>query len=245
MQPDDDRHGHPTTYDDTGHPLYTRPSDGRLIYLRCCITGCDKADFRTVHGLMCHIARPTTRNGHGLKGFLKNHRQALLTCGLAAEDQSTNVTTDRNRQGSLAGIDRRQIMVEEGESSTDEDSILGSECPQQRESSRLSRNEQDADLYGGGQERIQRVYESHGLNRNADELAANPARSFQPVVTESRIVTDRAAYNGLADAVDFLPAEELAEEVNDTEKTRKRAASAPASRPAAKRFRGRGASAGP
>lgn len=49
------RHGRPIGSDSKGRPLWKRKSDGNLVYVACPVQGCGKADFETLHGLMCHL----------------------------------------------------------------------------------------------------------------------------------------------------------------------------------------------
>ena len=67
--------------------MWIRPSDRRYVYLECCVRGCGKSDFKTVRGLLSHMAaQPNARcrKGHGLKDFLENHFVAIERRGRLA-----------------------------------------------------------------------------------------------------------------------------------------------------------------
>ena len=65
--------------------MFFRPSDGRLVYLSCCVLGCGKEYFRTVTSLMHHVSN---MKNHGIgKGFLQNHSHAIEVCGRLPPDQ--------------------------------------------------------------------------------------------------------------------------------------------------------------
>lgn len=77
--------GWPDEFDEHNRPLYTRPSDGKLVYLHCCVIGCPKAHFSNVGSLRTHITR---RNSHNLgKYYFRDHAQAIEVCGRLPMEQ--------------------------------------------------------------------------------------------------------------------------------------------------------------
>lgn len=104
--PDDKRHGPPVSYDGEGRPLWIRPSDGQSVYLECCFPACGRSNFKTIHGLMTHMAaQPHGFNvrGHGLKDFLKTQSNAVEMCGrLAAISAASSGGPESQLSGSAS-----------------------------------------------------------------------------------------------------------------------------------------------
>lgn len=95
-KPKEKRFGLPTTHDSQGRSLYTRSSDGKLVYLRCSVTGCGRATFNTVLALRRHICNPT----HSHKFFISNDH-AIEVCGEVAPGQE-DFHDDTGLQPSMA-----------------------------------------------------------------------------------------------------------------------------------------------
>lgn len=90
------KHGRPNLVNSLGQALFTRESDGKLVYLECCVPGCGKTSFNTIHSLMCHVANPLS---HGLKGFLQNSTHAIEVCARVApgQDNGRDAYTNPNQ----------------------------------------------------------------------------------------------------------------------------------------------------
>ncbi|KAJ5747593.1 uncharacterized protein N7511_009289 [Penicillium nucicola] len=71
-----ERHGRPAAHDPSGRALWKRPSDGSLVYLTCPIQGCNKSDFVTLHGFMCHLTKKHKDRTLG------SQSRALEVCGV-------------------------------------------------------------------------------------------------------------------------------------------------------------------
>ncbi|BDD58132.1 hypothetical protein MAP00_003435 [Monascus purpureus] len=71
-----ERHGRPAAHDPSGRALWKRPSDGSLVYLTCPISGCEKDDFVTLHGFMCHLTKKHKDRSLG------SQSRALEICGI-------------------------------------------------------------------------------------------------------------------------------------------------------------------
>ncbi|KAJ5320169.1 hypothetical protein PENANT_c025G03545 [Penicillium antarcticum] len=71
-----ERHGRPAAHDSSGRALWKRPSDGSLVYLTCPIHGCNKSDFVTLHGFMCHLTKKHKDRTLG------SQSRALEVCGV-------------------------------------------------------------------------------------------------------------------------------------------------------------------
>ena len=68
-------------------PLFTRPSNGNVIYLRCYISGCDRGDFGSVGVLRDHVCKATYR--HKLKDVFTDNDHAFELCGVVAPGQES------------------------------------------------------------------------------------------------------------------------------------------------------------
>lgn len=81
------RNGPATAHDSQGRALFTRISDGKLVYLRCCVAGCEKTtfNFATIQTLRKHISSVEGR--HKLKGKFIGHDHAVEVCGRVAPGQ--------------------------------------------------------------------------------------------------------------------------------------------------------------
>ena len=77
--------GFPVGHDGQGRPLYRRASDGKLVYLRCCVAGCERTNFNTIDALRLHVCK--SKYKHKLKGTLTTNRQAVEICGIVAPGQ--------------------------------------------------------------------------------------------------------------------------------------------------------------
>ena len=95
-------HGQPTTHDSLGRALYTRRSDGKLVYLRCLVQDCGRTDFKTVRALMRHVSDP--RYAHKMAGIFKGNSHAIELCGVVAPgEDDLDSKASANRANSLVG----------------------------------------------------------------------------------------------------------------------------------------------
>ena len=75
---DDPRWAFPDSMDNQGRPMWLRPSDGQLVYLKCESVSCDKIHHKSIHGFLAH-----TRLGHKRKVLpYGNHIQVMERCGI-------------------------------------------------------------------------------------------------------------------------------------------------------------------
>lgn len=79
-------HGQPTAHDSLGRPLFTRRSDGKLVYLRCLVKDCGRTDFNTVRALMRHVSDP--RYAHKMDGIFQGNHHAVELCGVVASGEN-------------------------------------------------------------------------------------------------------------------------------------------------------------
>ena len=80
-----DPKGPPTAHDGQGNALWTRPSDGKLVYLNCPIGGCHRNTFINVLAFRNHMS--AVEGMHKLKRFPKSNNHALETYGIVAPGQ--------------------------------------------------------------------------------------------------------------------------------------------------------------
>ena len=80
-----DPKGLPTAHDSQGNALWTRPSDGKLVYLNCPIGGCDRTNFINVLAFRNHMSH--VDGTHKLKRFSKSNNHAVETYGIVAPGQ--------------------------------------------------------------------------------------------------------------------------------------------------------------
>ena len=79
----------PHGYDYRARPLYIRPSDGKSVYLECCVPGCGKTNFKSISSLMRHTS---DMRKHSIgKGFFKDHTHAIKIYGMVAPRQEEYV----------------------------------------------------------------------------------------------------------------------------------------------------------
>ncbi|MCJ1400896.1 hypothetical protein MMC11_004107 [Xylographa trunciseda] len=93
--PADNRYVHSSSLCPKGQLLFTRPSDGALVSLKCCIGNCEKSSFRTVYGLRVHITR-----AHGVKDLFENMAQAIEKCGILVVEKK-DVPNGEDESGTL------------------------------------------------------------------------------------------------------------------------------------------------
>ena len=74
--------GPPTAQDSQGRYLFTRPSDGKLVYLQCCVTGCGRTKFPNARALRNHVSSPVGL--HKIMGLITSNTQAIEVCGQVA-----------------------------------------------------------------------------------------------------------------------------------------------------------------
>ena len=80
-----DSKGPPTAHDSQGNALWTRPSDGKLVYLNCPMEGCDRTRFINVLAFRNHMSH--VEGLHKLKRFSKSNDHAIETYGIVAPGQ--------------------------------------------------------------------------------------------------------------------------------------------------------------
>ena len=84
-QPKIDHKGLPTAHDSQGNALWTRPSDGKLVYLNCPMEGCDRTSFINILAFRNHMSH--AEGLHKLKQFSKSNDHAIETYGIVAPGQ--------------------------------------------------------------------------------------------------------------------------------------------------------------
>ena len=82
--------GLPVSHDSQSRALYTRPSDGKLVYLQCYVAGCERTVFETVIALRKHVCDLGGR--HKMQGIFTDNSQAIEICGIAAPGQEILVS---------------------------------------------------------------------------------------------------------------------------------------------------------
>ena len=95
-------YGLPTTQDSQGKNLFTRPSDGKLVYLHCCVSGCDKTGFSNVLALRNHVCSPAGL--HKIKGLLTGNIQAIELCGRLISDSEKSLSTAGHQPFGAASV---------------------------------------------------------------------------------------------------------------------------------------------
>lgn len=89
-------YGPPTARDSQGRDLFTRPSDGKLVYLHCCVPGCARSDFSNARALRNHVCSP--QGLHKILGLITSNSHAIEVCGQVAPGQDGLSTTARDQQ---------------------------------------------------------------------------------------------------------------------------------------------------
>lgn len=92
----------PTARDSQGRDLFTRPSDGKLVYLHCCVASCGRANFPNAQALRNHVCSPIGL--HKIKGLIKSNTQAIEMCGQVAPGQEEPSTTSRDQPFEAAPV---------------------------------------------------------------------------------------------------------------------------------------------
>ncbi len=95
-------YGPPSTRDSQGRDLFIRPSDGRLVYLHCCVPGCGRANFPNAMALRNHVCSPAGL--HKIKGLLTSNIQAIEVCGQVAVSQEEPSATAGDRPFEAAPV---------------------------------------------------------------------------------------------------------------------------------------------
>ena len=80
-----DHKGLPTARDSQGNALWTRPSDGKLVYLNCPMEDCDRTSFINILAFRNHMSH--AEGLHKLKRFSKSNDHAIETYGILAPGQ--------------------------------------------------------------------------------------------------------------------------------------------------------------
>lgn len=77
---DDLRYRLPIAFDSTQEPLYVRPSDGKLVSLKCCIEGCKATGFSSVDSLIRHVRKSCIMSHNGDRRLLSTIKETIETC---------------------------------------------------------------------------------------------------------------------------------------------------------------------
>ncbi|MCJ1470901.1 hypothetical protein MMC07_009549 [Pseudocyphellaria aurata] len=77
---DDLRYRLPIAFDSTQEPLYVRPSDGKLVSLKCCIGGCKATGFSSVDSLIRHVRKSCIMSHNGDRRLLSTIKETIETC---------------------------------------------------------------------------------------------------------------------------------------------------------------------
>jgi hypothetical protein len=126
-----ERHGRPATRDPAGRPLWTRPSDGQLVYLDCPSPDCGKSDFLTLHGFMCHLTKKHKDRSMG------SQSRALDLCGTVYDPNAPRAQRPGMKRGSTEGSPAGSMNTEEPEEevslASDDEDRSQSQQPQQQQ----------------------------------------------------------------------------------------------------------------
>ena len=95
-------YGLPSARDSQGRDLFTRPWDGKLVYLLCCVPNCGRARFPNALALRNHVC--SHRGLHKIKGLIKNNTEAIEVCGQVAPGQEESSTTARDQAFEAAPV---------------------------------------------------------------------------------------------------------------------------------------------
>ena len=117
--------GTPTAHDSQGNPLFTRPSDGKLVYLYCCITGCERVHFPSVNALRKHVS--AAEGYHKLLAYFNNNDHVIEVCGRLAPGQEgaeVDVNTHHAEVAPTAEEHRNGVLTSTATDS-DDDAALG------------------------------------------------------------------------------------------------------------------------
>lgn len=77
---DDLRYRLPIAFDSTQEPLYVRPSDGKLVSLKCCIEGCKATGFSSVDSLIRHVRKSCIMSHNGDRRLLSTIKETIEIC---------------------------------------------------------------------------------------------------------------------------------------------------------------------
>ena len=77
------RTGYPVGHDSENRPLFRRPSDGKLVYLKCGI--CQDSGFKTVHALMIHVTKFKSKDGHRNTSYFLDSKHAIEKAGVVSD----------------------------------------------------------------------------------------------------------------------------------------------------------------
>ena len=116
-----DHKGLPTAHDGQGNALWTRPSDGKLVYLNCPIEGCDRTSFLHILAFRNHMSHPDGL--HKLKQFSKSNDHAIETYGIVAPGQErpmNNVNLPPVSVASPTSMRRVDVLTPTASGSDDE-----------------------------------------------------------------------------------------------------------------------------
>lgn len=94
--------GRPAAHDSQGRALFTRPSDGKLVYLRCYVPGCERTVFESVQALRRHVSGPSYR--HKMKGTFSCNNHAIEICGEVAPGQEGFESGANQQASGIAAI---------------------------------------------------------------------------------------------------------------------------------------------
>ncbi|MCJ1429107.1 hypothetical protein MMC29_007020 [Sticta canariensis] len=70
----------PIAFDSTQEPLYVRPSDGKLVSLKCCIEGCKATGFSSVDSLIRLVRKSCIMSHNGGRRLLSTIRETIEIC---------------------------------------------------------------------------------------------------------------------------------------------------------------------
>ncbi|KAL9640660.1 MAG: hypothetical protein Q9164_000142 [Protoblastenia rupestris] len=105
------KYGRATAEDAVGRPLFRRLSDGKMVFLKCCIGRCQKENFKTGYSLVKHVSH---KDGvHKKKGLLFDNDHAIEVCGQEVpsrenQDGSTQIDNTASFEAEVSGHDRNR-----------------------------------------------------------------------------------------------------------------------------------------
>lgn len=208
------QHGHPTAFDHLGRALFTHPADGKLVYLECCIKGCGQNNFKTVHGLMCHISG-SGKTQHGIEGLILGHTDALRRCGrvvpsqeelVAAEDRSGLGTDEVSTFGSspdTSSASKRSLESSQGRSNVRSikhkasKDLLNSSAGNQEKSRAFGVEEHFAGLWSSEDdiEKAERISKENAAKRKGEKAMTKEAVTLD----HTSLFSDQATFPELLD----------------------------------------------
>ncbi len=168
--------GTPTARDSQGNPLFTRPSDGKLVYLYCCVTGCERVHFPNVRALRQHVS--AAEGYHKLLAYFNSNDHAIEICGRVAPGQEGVEEDVNNHHAEVAPMTKKLRNGVLTSTATDSDDDA---APGQPSGSRTS---------------VSSIVQSSTSAETNRAKAQNRAYRATPIQTRSRAQTHTNTFEG-------------------------------------------------